>query len=201
MAIFKTTLVACQQCGRKIMVRPADAERGTIVCSHVGCSALNTLNKAYQYDPSLAVGLPAHGRLTYLNSPVPVMLPLLLGDNVIGTDASCQIRLERYLHEGRCYISRRHCTLTVSLDKWLGTLRYQIRDGVVDPVEKAVKPSLNGTWLNGVLLHKTEQIDVADGGIITLGGIDQLRVSHQLIDPVMRDTYRVELTYSADQTQ
>ncbi len=162
---------------------------------------MNTFQKAFQYDPSLAVSLPAHGQLTYLNGSMPVMLPLHLGDNVIGTDEVCQIRVERYQHEGRCYISRRHCTLTVSLDKWLGTLRYQLQDGAIDPVEKTQKPSLNGTWLNGVRLHKTEQIDVIDGGIITLGGLDQFRLSHQSIDPTMRETYRVDIAYSADQTQ
>jgi FHA domain len=201
MGAFKTTLQNCQQCGRKIMVRPADVERGSITCTHLGCGAMNVFHKAFQYDSSLATGLPAHGQLTYLNSAVPVMLPIQLGINVIGTDSACQIQVSRYQHEGRCYISRRHCTLTVTLDKWLGTLRYQLQDGAVDPVEKTLKPSLNGTMLNGVLLLKGEQIDVDNGGLITLGGIDQFRLSHQLIDPVMRDTYRVDIHLSADQTQ
>ena len=205
MTTAKTTLMNCGQCGRRIMVRPADAERGEIVCSHVGCGAVNSLQTSYQYDQSLALSLPAHGTLTYLSGSDParpaVVFPLQFGDNVIGTDTACQVRLDRYLHEGRCYISRRHCTLTVSFDKWLGTLRYQLQDGSHDPATNTLKTSLNGTLVDGIALRKTEQIDVADGRIITLGGLDQFRLTHQLIDPVMRETYRIDVPHTLDQTQ
>lgn len=184
------------------MVRAADTECGHITCSHVGCGAINILQTMWHYDQSLALSLNAYGQLAYLNDPVPgTLLPLHFGNNVLGTDSTCQIRIDRYQHEGQCYISRHHCTLTVSFDKWLGTLRYQLRDGRFDPNNKTIKASLNGTSINGIALHPTEQIDVADGDIITLGGIDRFRLSHQLIDSIMRETYKVDIAHNFDQTQ
>jgi FHA domain len=200
MAAFKTTLMNCQACGRKIMVRATDAERGQITCSHAGCGAMNVLQSAFYYDQSLAEGLPAFGQLVYQNGPAPV-LPLQLDENLLGTDATCQVKVDRYLHDGRCYISRRHATLTVTWDKWRGNLRYQLQDGAVDRADKTLKTSLNGTFLNGTQLRPTEQIDVADGDVITLGGIDQFRLVHQPIDPIMRDTYKVDTRLTLDQTQ
>ena len=200
MAGFKTTLMTCQRCGRKIMVRGTDMEQGQITCSHVGCGAINSLQTTFQYDQSLALSLPAYGQLTYLNAE-SVVLPIRFGDNILGTDASCDVRLERYQHEGHCYISRRHCLLTVSFDKWLGTLRYQLQDGSIDPTTKSLKTSLNGTYLNDVMLQKIEHIDMADGDVITLGGIDRFRLSPYVIDPAMRETYQVTVPHSLDQTQ
>ena len=201
MAAFKTTLMNCQSCGRKIMVRAADAEKGQITCSHPGCGAVNVLQSAFYYDQSLAEGLPAFGQLVYLSGSTSVVLPLRLGENLIGIDDACQVRVERYLHDGRCYISRRHATLTVTFDKWRGNLRYQLQDGFVNLGDKALKNSLNGTFLNGTHLRPTEQIDVADADVITLGGIDQFRLMHQPIDPIMRDTYKVDTRLALDQTQ
>lgn len=205
---FKNKLIDCRQCGRKIMVRAADADRGQILCSHAGCGAVNDLAPvapagvaAYQYDESLALSLPGHGLLTYLGGGAPVVLPVRLGENIIGTDPSCTIPVSRYQHDGRCYISRRHCTLTVTFDQWLGTLRYQLRDGTLDPADQSLKPSLNGTWLGSERLHKTEVIDVPNGALITLGGLDRFQLTHQPINPVMQATYRIDITLNADQTQ
>jgi hypothetical protein len=200
MSGFKTTLINCQQCGRRIMVRAADTERGSITCSHVGCGAVNVLQKPSQYSEAIVQGLPEFGQLTYLGNP-EINYPLQFGANVIGTADVCTVQLARFVHDGRCFISRRHCTLTITFDKWRGQLRYQLRDGAVDPTNHTSQPSLNGTFLNGTSLQKTEIIDVGDEGVITLGGVDRFRLTHFVIPPAMLDTYTIELDFNPDQTQ
>ncbi|CCH54155.1 hypothetical protein BN8_03299 [Fibrisoma limi BUZ 3] len=175
-------------------------ERGSIVCSHIGCGAINALNTAFYYDDSILQGLPGFGELTYLESPGRTF-KLHVGGNIIGTADGCDVRVDRYMHDGRCFISRRHCTLTVTFDKWTGVLRYQLQDGAIDPNEQSLRYSLNGTMLNGVGLQKTEIIDVDNGGVITLGGIDRFRLSHFMINQAMLDTYKVDLAYDPDRTQ
>ena len=110
------------------MVRAADAQRGSIICSHAGCGAENELQKVVHYDDSVLRGLPNFGQLTYLGSPETVY-KLKAGPNVMGTADSCAVRVNRFEHNGRCFISRRHCTLTVTFDKWTGLLRYCLQDG------------------------------------------------------------------------
>ena len=200
MSGFKLTLITCQQCGRRIMVRATDAERGSITCSHVGCGAVNVLEKAFHYDENIVRGLPGFGQLTSLDNPQKAY-PLRFGSNVVGTSDACMVRVERIVHNGRCFISRRHCTLTITFDKWTGQLRYQLQDGAVDPITQAWQYSLNGTLLQGAALQKTEIIDVSDGGIITLGGADRFRLTHFSIPPAMLDTYKVELDFNPDRTQ
>lgn len=197
---FKTTLINCQQCGRKIMVRVADAELGSIVCSHVGCGAVNNLQTGFHYDESIVQGLPKFGQLTYVEKPQKVY-SLHYGLNVIGTADSNSVQVDRFVHNGRCFISRRHCTLTVTFDKWIGQLRYQIEDGVIDPTSQERQYSLNGTLLNGVPLQKTEIIDVDNGSIITLGGADRFQLTHFVIPPATLNTYKVELAFNPDRTQ
>ncbi len=200
MSGFKTSLINCQQCGRRIMVRIVDAERGLITCSHVGCGAVNVLQKAFHYDENIVQGLPGFGQLTYLGKPETVH-PLRFGPNVIGTADSCTVQVARFVHNGRCFVSRRHCTLTVTFDKWTGQLRYQLQDGAVDAAAQTTQYSLNGTWLNTMLLQKTEMIDVGDSDQITLGGTDRFRLTQYAIPPVMLDTYKVGLDFNPDRTQ
>ncbi|MGV3556525.1 MAG: FHA domain-containing protein [Larkinella arboricola] len=197
---FKITLINCLSCGRRIMVRAADAERGTIRCSHVGCGADNRLQTAFHYDQAIVQGLPGFGYLTYLGHP-EVTYPLQFGPNVIGTSESCTVQVGRFIHEGRCFISRRHCTLTVTFDQWSGQLRYQLQDGAPEPDQPEIRSSLNGTYLNGSLLQKTEQIDLNHDGIITLGGADRFRLTHYFIPPAMLTTYKVELAFNPDRTE
>lgn len=200
MSGFRTTLINCQQCGRRIMVRPSDAERGSIQCSHIGCGAVNTLATGSYFDETIVRGLPGFGQLTYLNDQASTY-PLQFGRNVIGTSDLATIRVDRFMHNGKCFISRRHCTLTITFDKWAGTLRYQLEDGFADPETREKQFSLNGTSLNHIALQKTEVIDVADGGIITLGGADRFQLTHYLIEPVMLSTYKVDLAFNPDHTQ
>ena len=200
MSKVKTSLIDCQQCGRKIMVRPADWERGAVTCSHVGCGAVNGLPTAFHYDETIVRGLPSFGHLTYQGSSAGEY-PLQFGENVIGTADSCAVPVERFVHNGQCFVSRRHCTLTVTFDKWTGHLRYQLQDGAADPNTGAMRYSLNGTMLNGSPLSRTELIDVNDGGQITLGGVDQFRLTHYHIPPLMLDTYKITLDFNPDQTE
>jgi hypothetical protein len=182
------------------MVRATDAERGSITCSHVGCGVVNLLQKPIQYDETIVQGLPSFGQLTYLGNP-EANYALQFGDNVVGTADANTVQVARFAHNGRCFISRRHCTLTITFDKWTGQLRYQLQDGAVDATTHTSQPSLNGTFLNGTGLQKTEIIDVEDGGVITLGGVDRFRLTHFLIPPAMLDTYKIELDFNPDRTQ
>ena len=182
------------------MVRAADAERGSIQCSHVGCGAVNTLQKAFHYDEHIVQGLPSFGQLVHADEP-KTTYPLQFGPNSIGTSDSCTVQVPRLMHNGRCFISRRHCTLTVMFDKWAGQLRYQLQDGAVEPDSITTKYSLNGTQLANTLLLKTEIVDVADQEIITLGGLDRFRLLHYSIPSVMLETYKVELDYNPDRTE
>ena len=200
MSGFKTTLIVCQQCGRRIMVRAADVERGSITCSHVGCGAINVLQTAFHYDDAIVNGLPGFGQLTYVGES-EISYPLQFGHNVIGTADSCTIQVERFIHDGRCFISRRHCTLAVTFDKWTGQLRYQLQDGAISGNQQEMQYSLNGTRLNEQSVLKTEIIDVGNEGIITLGGIDRFRLTHFVIPSAMLDTYKIELAYNPDRTE
>ncbi len=197
---FRMKLLNCQQCGRKIMVRTTDIERGSITCSHVGCGAINPLQPAYHYDENIVRGLPSFGHLMNIDDPETVYL-LQFGPNVIGTADSCTVQVGRLVHDGRCYISRRHCTLTVVFDKWTGQLRYQLCDGATEEAGQATKYSLNGTLLNGIPLLKTECLDVGNNQEITLGGIDRFRLSHYTIPPLMLETYKVTMDFNPDRTQ
>ena len=200
MSTFRTTLISCQRCGRRIMVRAADAERGSITCSHVGCGVVNSLQTAFQYDEAIVNGLPDFGQLTYLGKP-ETMYPLRFGPNVMGIGDTCTVRVNRFEHGGRCYISRWHCTLTVTFDKWTGRLRYCVQDGAIDPDSHSIRFSLNGTLLNSTPLLKTEIIDVGDGDIIMLGGADRFQLTHATINPATLDTYKVDLVFDPDRTQ
>ncbi len=193
-------LLVCQQCGRKIMVRTADVERGSITCTHTGCRATNALQSAFFYDENVVRGLPSFGHLVNPDDPETTYL-LQFGPNVIGTADSCTVQLNRLVHDGRCYISRRHCTLTVAFDKWTGQLRYQLCDGAIDEATQAMKSSLNGTMYNGVPLSKTECIDVGTNQAITLGSVDRFQLTHYFIPPLMLDTYKVNLDFNPDRTQ
>lgn len=182
------------------MVRAADLDRGDITCSHVGCGTVNVLQMGFYYDENIVNGLPDFGALVYVGNPA-VTYPLRFGPNVIGTADTSAVRVERYQHGGQCFISRRHCTLTLTFDKWAGQLRYQLQDGAVDPATQTMKPSLNGTLLNGTPVQKGEIIDVGDGDVLTLGGIDRFRLEHAVLNPAMLETYKIDLAYNPDRTQ
>jgi len=182
------------------MVRAADAERGSVTCTHTGCGSVNILPAAFHYDENIVRGLPGFGQLTY-GGDLTSTYPLRFGANVIGTDESCDVQVERYMHNGRCFVSRRHCTITVTFDKWTGQLRYQLQDGAIDLSTQTMKYSLNGTLLNGVPLKPTELIDIENGESVTLGGVDRFLLTQYRIPPLMLDTYKISLDFNPDRTE
>ncbi|WP_232541062.1 FHA domain-containing protein [Spirosoma endbachense] len=158
------------------------------------------MQAGFYYDETIVQGLPGFGHLTYLDKPEKTYL-LQFGSNILGTSDSCTIQIDRFMHNDRCFISRRHCTITVTFDKWIGQLRYQLQDGFIDSSTQQQQSSLNGTLLNGVLLQKNELIDVSIDGIISLGGADRFQLTHYCINPEMLNTYKIELAFNPDRTQ
>lgn len=200
MISFKNTLINCQHCGQPVLVKAADAERGSIVCKHPNCGRVNALNLQTHFDPAIANGLPEFGRLEYVGQP-GVVYPLRFGKNVVGIGADCDVVVERVQHGGKCFISRRHCTIEVRFDPWRGQLRYLLQNGAIDPTTNQHRNSLNGTWLRQTLLKDNEQIDVSDDDVIRLGGTDQFVLKTYVIPTSMLETYRVTSCFDPDSTQ
>ncbi|WP_234736895.1 FHA domain-containing protein [Tellurirhabdus bombi] len=201
MHAFKNTLIHCGGCRQMVMVKASDRERGEITCKHPGCGYVNKLLTQSYYDPSITAGLPSFGQLIYTESATPVVYPLQFGLNVIGLSTECTVVVDRFMHQGKCFISRRHCTLDVSFDKWTGLLRYRLQDGTTDPVTRQHRGSLNGTFLAGTALRENEQIDVPYGGIIRLGGADSFRLEAYIIPKIMLETYQITAFSDPDSTQ
>lgn len=199
MAAFKNTLISCQKCGKSVAVRVPDFENGSIQCTHAGCGYINQLVQAY-YDDRILQGLPDFGQLVYQGTPV-ARYPLRPGLNVVGTSPACDVEVERYDYEGKCYISRRHCTIEVLFNTWTGRLRYQIQDGASDMNPHHYKNSLNGTLLNGYLLQNGEKIDLENGGLVSLGGKDIFRLEAYYIPEAMLTSYLIMKPFEADETQ
>lgn len=199
MAAFKNTLIACQKCGKSIAVRVRDFENGSIQCTHAGCGHSNRLVQSY-YDERILQGLPAFGQLVFQGTPAR-RYPLGPGMNVVGTSPVCEVAVERYIHEGKCYISRRHCTIDVLFNKWTGRFRYQVQDGASDVDSHQYKNSLNGTQLNGYLLQNGEKIDMGNGGQLSLGGKDVFLLETYCIPDTMLATYLMVMPVESDETQ
>ncbi len=199
MANYKNALIACQKCGRSIAVKARDYEVGSIQCTHAGCGHTNLLTLPY-YDERILQGLPEFGRLVYQADPSQVF-PLRLGTNVVGHSFTCEVAVERLVHNGKCYISRRHCTIEVLFDKWKGSFRYQLQDGASDIDSHHYKNSLNGTLLNGYLLQNGEKIDIGDQGVLGLGGKDFFRLEAFRIPPRMLESYLMLKPLDPDETQ
>lgn len=180
-------------------VRPRDFENGSIRCTHAGCGHVNLLVQSY-FDERILQGLPAFGQLVDVANPA-TRYPLRLGTNVVGLAPSCEVVVERYLHGGHCYISRRHCTIEVLFNKWTGRFRYQIQDGASGIDSHQYKNSLNGTLLNGYLLQNGEKMDLEDRGDLCLGGEDVFRLEAYLIPERMLESYRVSKAIEPDETQ
>ncbi len=121
--------------------------------------------------------------------------------NVVGTAPTCEIAVERYVHEGKCYISRRHCTIDVLFNKWTGRFRYQVQDGASDVDSHQYKNSLNGTQLNGYLLQNSEKIDMGNGGQLSLGGKDVFLLETYCIPDTMLASYLMVKPVEPDETQ
>lgn len=193
---FRTTLMPCPACGGQLLVRAADVEQGYMTCQHTGCGRQVTVAGSFYFQEDLLKGLDQCGHLTDPRFP-DRHYPLRPGTNYIGTATECHVCLPAVLHEGRRYVSRQHCTLTVVFDKWQGRLRYLLEDGTAD----GQKHSLNGTFLEKQRLQPGEQVDVADGQHIGLGPLDTLRLTHVVPSQAQLNQYRVETLFNPDLTQ
>lgn len=169
------------------------------MCTHAGCGHSNQLVQSY-YDDRILQGLPAYGQLVSPASPT-MKYPLRLGTNVVGISPGCEVVVERYIHGGKCYISRRHCTVEVLFNKWTGRFRYQVQDGASDINSHQYKNSLNGTLLNGYLLQNGEKIDMENGGLLSLGGKDVFRLEPYSIPDTMLASYLMVKPIEPDETQ
>lgn len=199
MANFKNTLISCLKCGKLISVKVRDFERGEIRCSHVGCAQLNPLTQPY-YDERVLEGLSEFGRLADRDNPA-LVYPLRHGLNVIGHSPRSAVSVARTLHDGKCYISRQHCTVEVLFDKWKGSFRYQVQDGAFSENTQQYKSSLNGTLVDGYHLQAGERIDIGDQGLLGLGGKDFFRLQACRIPPKMLESYLMQKPIEPDETQ
>jgi FHA domain len=186
---FKNDLVKCQKCQKESLVTVKDFQKGSFICQHKGCGHANQLFQTY-YDDKLLIGLPHAGQLVAIGNPTEVYL-LKLGENIIGVGDQATIKLNKKLHNGKCYVSRQHCTITVVFDKWHGVLRYLLEDGVIDLHTRERKYSLNNTLLKGKKVEKQEIIDIATGESINLGGEDAYCLKHHLFSDELRNSYKV----------
>jgi len=199
MTTFKNTILPCQKCGKLIAVKVRDFENGAIQCTHTGCGHINQLTQAF-YDERILLGLPSFGQLVYQQNPA-LRYSLRAGINTVGHSSSCTVHTERFMHDGKCYLSRKHCTIEVLFDKWEGELRYTLQDGAIEPESGQYKNSLNGTLLNGYLLQNGDKLDIPDQGLVCLGGVDIFRLEAYFIPPSMLQTYLMSKSFEPDETQ
>ncbi|HAK76313.1 MAG TPA: hypothetical protein DCM71_05255 [Runella sp.] len=199
MATFKNAIINCQKCGKLIIVKSRDFEKGTIQCAHQNCGYVNKLTLEF-YDDRILQGLPLFGQLVYVENP-SLSYPLQMGVNTIGHSSSCTVHTERFIHDGKCYLSRRHCTIEVFFDQWTGLLRYILQDGALETESGQFKYSLNGTSIGSYFLKNGEKLDVPNKGLINLGGRDIFRLEVYEIPTAMLQSYKVSKLFDPDETQ
>lgn len=197
---FKNTLLTCQNCKKLIMVKASDWSNGKIQCSHIDCGYVNILCSHYCYSENITQNLSEFGKLVYKNDPSYEYF-LKLGKNVIGVADDCDVKLERFIHNNKCFISRRHSTIEVIFDKWNGLFRYRISDGADDTISNEIKRSLNGTKINDLLLKENEIVDIPNKGTINIGGMDIFEVSPYIIPEKVLFSHKINVTFDEDSTQ
>jgi hypothetical protein len=160
------------------------------------CFHLNPIITTTTYDERILLGLPHYGALVSVNNPA-LRYPLRVGPNVIGVGTvekpDVQLARDTYTHNGLCYISRRHCTLTVEFNKHNGQLRYLIKDGdgSIDPETGQHNASKNFTFYQDKKMDAKEEFYLNDQDIINLGGEDEFRLEQYVIPEKMLETYKI----------
>ena len=197
---FKNTIITCHNCNKLVMVKVSDFNNGKIQCSHGGCGYVNILSSQSYYDSTITNYLDEFGKLVYISNPSYKYF-LKLGKNVIGVGNDCEVQLNRFIHNNKCFISRRHTTIEVTLDKWTGLFRYRVQDGAIDYLTNQHKKSLNGTKLNNLPLKESEMIDIPNKGIINIGGMDEFELIPAIISEKTLATYKINMAFDADNTQ
>ncbi|WP_428667049.1 FHA domain-containing protein [Runella sp.] len=184
---FKNESVACEKCLKPDFVKASQFESGSFKCKF--CGHVNQLTIA-TYDENIMGSLIHYGALINSNAPAEKYL-LRPGTNVIGVGQMADIQIKRAVHNGKCFVSRRHCTLTVSFDKRNGQLLYLLRDGAAEQDTGQYKNSLNFTFYKGKKIEPEEEIYLQDQDTINLGGEDSFRVEQYVIPEQLLENYKI----------
>jgi pSer/pThr/pTyr-binding forkhead associated (FHA) protein len=185
---FKNETLACTACKKTNFVKIKDFEAGFYVCSHKDCGVKNVLTGVF-YDPIITKGLPQFGMLVAADNPTD-RYPLLFGENAVGRGIQADVRLKAKTHNGQIFMSRHHCTITVSFDKWAGELKTTIKDGALDLDSATFEASKNGTFRNNKKIESVEEHYLNHNDTINLGGSDAFRFEAYTIPAAMLDTYK-----------
>jgi len=189
-------MVDCYKCKKSNFVKASNFEVGFFKCT--GCGQENKLFSAH-YDERILLGLPQFGSIVSVNNAAE-RYSLKLGKNIIGVSELADITVKRVTHNGKCFISRKHCTLEVKFDKWRGELNYVLQDGAIDTETKQHKNSLNFTFFKNKKVESQEAIYISHREIFNLGGEDAFRLEHYVIPVEMLQTYRVLERKTLDET-
>jgi FHA domain len=193
---LKNEMVACFKCKKEKFVNTKLFEVGVFKCSH--CGQENKLFNAY-YDERVLIGLPQFGSLVSVNNPSE-RYALRLVQNVIGVGEMADITVKRVTHNGKCFVSRRHCTLEVLFHKWTGQLMYRLQDGAKDIDSNQHSNSLNFTFFKNKKIEAQESVYISNKEIFNLGGEDAFRLEHYVIPESMLQTYKVSERINPEET-
>lgn len=184
---FKNEIIPCTKCRKANFVKVKDFEAGYFKCSQ--CSHVNATS-TFAYNEQIIEKLPHVGFLISVKDPSE-KYALRPGKNVLGVGEMADIILNRITHNGKCFISRRHCTLTVSFDKRNGWLNYLLEDGAVDTGTGESKASLNSTFYKGKKLDQQDAVYIEDQELINLGGEDVYRLEQYSIPSGTLEGYKI----------
>ncbi|TDE08302.1 FHA domain-containing protein [Dyadobacter psychrotolerans] len=182
----KNEIIACSKCRNGSLVIAKDFAAGFFLCKK--CGHVNTVSTQV-YDEEVLEKLPHTGFLVSVNNPSEIYA-LRPGVNVIGVGEMADVVLKRVTHDGKCFISRQHCTITVSFGKWNGQLSYLLEDGAADPTGGR-KASLNHTFYKGKKVEQQDALYVGNQDLINLGGEDAYRLEHYIIPAGTLENYKI----------
>ena len=194
--MYKNEMIVCFKCQKSNFVKAKTFEVGIFKCSN--CGQDNKLSNAY-YDERVLIGLPQFGSIVSINNSSE-RYALSLGKNVLGVGEMADITLKKAIHNGKYFISRRHCTLEVKFDKWKGQLNYVLQDGAMDTESKQHKNSLNFTFFKNKKVESQEAVYISNKEIFNLGGVDAFRLEHFIIPESMLQTYKVSERINPEET-
>ena len=183
-------VITCYQCRELISPRGKDFRAGEYQCK---CGHVNSIAKTEAYDENVLLGLPSYGTLVYIDNPNKCYFLNSL-KNEVGRGEGCNVRLDRFEHNGKCYISSYHCTITIGFDNLSGKIRYQVSDGV-EQENGERKYSTNGTMVNHLELNKNDKLLVPENGIINLGGADEFRINPVIIPQETLENYKINVEH------
>ena len=194
--MYKNEMIVCIKCQKNNFVKAKNFDVGIFKCPN--CGQDNKLFKSY-YDERVLIGLPQFGSIVSLSNSSE-RYALNLGKNVIGVGEMADITLKKVTHNGKCFISRKHCTLEVKFDKWEGQLNYVLQDGALDAESNTYKNSLNFIFFKNKKVEAQEAIYISNKEIFNIGGEDAFRLEHFVIPESMLQTYKISEKISSEDT-